>query len=82
MKYHVYPKHSDTLPYLLKNLTRSFNYLFIYLKLPDKRHSVKSLNTLHSALGPWSGWVRQRCRVSCVTGIGLQLAKVCNPCSW
>ena len=35
-----------------KNLTRSFNYLFMYLILLDERHSVTSLITPRSALGP------------------------------
>ena len=35
-----------------KNLTRSFIYLFTYLKLPDESHSVTTLLTPRSALGP------------------------------
>ena len=42
--YHTYPKH----------LTKSFNYLFMYLKLLDGRHSVTTLITPRSALGPHS----------------------------
>ena len=40
--YHICPK----------NITRSFIYLFIYLKLPDERHSLMTLITPRSALGP------------------------------
>ena len=39
-----------------KNLTRSLNYLFIYLKLPDERHSVMILCSalgLHCLLRFW-----------------------------
>ena len=36
----------------LKNLTWSFNYLFINLKLPDERHLVMTQITLRSALCP------------------------------
>ena len=36
---------------LITNL-RSFYYLFIYLKLPDERHSVTTLITPRSGLGP------------------------------
>ena len=40
--YHTCPKH----------LTRSFNYMIIYLKLTDERHSVTTLITPRSALRP------------------------------
>ena len=87
-KYHVYPKHSDTIPYLLKKFNKVIQ-LPVYLS-EIARWETFCKDSKHSAFCSGSlGWLGEA-KVSAVmylmslgspTDFVLQMAKVCNPCS-
>ena len=68
-KYHVYPKQSDTLPYVPQKFNKVIDLPIYLSKIPDESHSVPTLLTQRSALGPHCMLTSGKCSKCQLAGV-------------